>query len=163
MCWTSAANCSALCALAFGKQEGGGSFEFSQEQVDHTMQQTPVVLDALRTLVEGAWTEEARQSAEGALMILDPDRGTGGNHPEFSSHVMLSYNWDHQDTIVRVNESLKRRMYTTWLDVEQMKGSIMDAMSDAVEGAEVVLYGISRGYKESANCRLEANYAMQQE
>ena len=49
------------------------------------------------------------------------------------------------------------------MQTEQMKGSIMDAMSDAVEGAEVVLYGISRGYKESANCRLEANYAMQQE
>ena len=281
--WTSAANCSALCALAFGKQEGGGSFTFSQEQVDHVMdhaiqhfsgpfapflaklppfflratlhlcisdankalllhseqllpllleallldpehprqaeeqdakaavqrdavecffqlavfeegkellQQTPVVLDALRTLVGGAWTEEARQSAEGALMILDPDRGTGGGagYPgqQTLNHVMLSYCWDDQDTIVRVNESLKRRMYTTWLDVrrranlldlrvrantiaasllqtEQMKGSIMDAMSDAVEGAEVVLYGISRGYKESANCRLEANYAMQQE
>eukprot|EP01052_Picozoa_sp_SAG31_P006569 SAG31_NODE_303_length_18065_cov_5.733107_11_plen_40_part_00 len=38
----------------------------------------------------------------------------------------------------------------------------MDAMSDAVEGAEVVLYGVSKKYKESANCRLEANYAYQQ-
>ena len=37
----------------------------------------------------------------------------------------------------------------------------MDAMSDAVEGAEVVLYGVSKQYKESANCRLEANYAYQ--
>ena len=35
-------------------------------------------------------------------------------------------------------------------------------MSDAVEGAEVMLYGVSRGYKESANCRLEANYGHQQ-
>ncbi len=49
------------------------------------------------------------------------------------------------------------------MQTEQMKGSIVDAMSDAVEGAEVVLYGVSRGYKESANCRLEANYAHQQE
>ena len=32
-------------------------------------------------------------------------------------------------------------------------------MSDAVEGAEVMLYGVSKRYKESANCRLEANYA----
>ena len=101
------------------------------------------------------------------------------------NHVMLSYSWDDQKTIVRMNESLKRRKYNTWMDVrrgcsfdsrelianlpgsmlqtEQMKGSIMDAMSDAVEGAEVVLYGVSRGYKESANCRLEANYAHQQE
>ena len=36
-------------------------------------------------------------------------------------------------------------------------------MSDAVEGAEVILYGVSKGYKESANCRLEANYGHQQE
>eukprot|EP01043_Picozoa_sp_COSAG02_P058057 COSAG02_NODE_7161_length_3146_cov_5.991371_2_plen_86_part_00 len=39
----------------------------------------------------------------------------------------------------------------------------MDAMSDAIEGAEVMLYGVSLAYKESANCRLEANYAHQQE
>jgi hypothetical protein len=36
-------------------------------------------------------------------------------------------------------------------------------MSEAVEGAVVVLYGVSKGYKESANCRMEANYAHQQE
>ena len=36
-------------------------------------------------------------------------------------------------------------------------------MSDAVEGAEVILYGVSKRYKESANCRLEANYGHQQE
>ena len=65
----------------------------------------------------------------------------------------------------------------------------MDAMSDAIEGAGVMLYGVSLPYKESANvrsqdaggslsahcwcshryaymcwqCRLEANYAHQQE
>ena len=40
---------------------------------------------------------------------------------------MLSYEWAVQPTIIRINESLKRRGYVTWLDVEQMKGSIMDA------------------------------------
>ena len=72
----------------------------------------------------------------------------------------------------------------------------MDAMSDAIEGADVMLYGVSLAYKESANvsgfsnlrvsgivypatvprpysdavvaafilqCRMEANYAYQQE
>ena len=33
----------------------------------------------------------------------------------------------------------------------------MDAMSDAIEGADVMLYGVSLRYKESSNCRLEAN------
>ena len=44
-----------------------------------------------------------------------------------------------------------------------MKGSTIDSMSEAVDGAEVVLFGVSLDYKESANCRLEANYCMQQE
>jgi hypothetical protein len=30
-------------------------------------------------------------------------------------------------------------------------------MAEAVDGADVVLYSVSKAYKESANCRLEAN------
>jgi|EP01047_Picozoa_sp_COSAG01_P039567 hypothetical protein len=30
-------------------------------------------------------------------------------------------------------------------------------MAEAVDGADVVLYAVSELYKESANCRLEAN------
>jgi hypothetical protein len=36
-------------------------------------------------------------------------------------------------------------------------------MAAAVEGAAAMLYGVSRAYKESANCRLEAQYAYQRE
>jgi len=35
--------------------------------------------------------------------------------------------------------------------------------SDAIEGAAVMIYAVSLAYKESSNCRLEANYAHQQE
>ena len=31
------------------------------------------------------------------------------------------------------------------------------AMAEAVDGADVVLYCVSEAYKESANCMLEAN------
>merc|ERR1712100_926887 len=34
-------------------------------------------------------------------------------------------------------------------------------MALAVEGSEVVLIGGSRAYKESSNCRMEAQYALQ--
>ena len=47
--------------------------------------------------------------------------------------------------------------------MDQMKGSNLDAMSDAVDHASCVLYGVCLEYKESANCRLEANYAHQQQ
>ena len=110
--------------------------------------------------------------------------------PTLTRALVSSYQWDAQPIVRRLNDSLKAHGYLVWLDskcsaapflrlglgplrqpqkeaacctVEQMKGSIMDAMSDAIEGAEVMLYGVSLPYKESANCRLEANYAMQQE
>eukprot|EP01048_Picozoa_sp_COSAG05_P026891 COSAG05_NODE_7572_length_795_cov_1.586207_1_plen_68_part_10 len=35
-------------------------------------------------------------------------------------------------------------------------------MSAAVEECAVMCYGISQAYKESTNCRMEAQYAMQQ-
>ena len=76
---------------------------------------------------------------------------------------MMSYNWDHQPVIKRIHAALVQRGYSMWIDVEQMKGSTVDAMSLAVEDAEVVLIGVSRAYKESTNCRLEAQYAMQRE
>ena len=61
----------------------------------------------------------------------------------------------------RLNESLKRRGYETWLDLERIQGSTIDAMADGVDGAAVVLFAVSLAYKESSNCRLEAQYSHQ--
>ena len=66
--------------------------------------------------------------------------------------------WSAQATIKRTNDLLIARGYVTWFDLTNMKGSTMDAMSDAIEGADVMLYGVSLAYKESANCRLEASW-----
>ena len=47
-------------------------------------------------------------------------------------HVMLSYNWFDQRSVVRLNRSLQQRGYSTWIDLERMKGSTLDSISDAV-------------------------------
>ena len=73
-------------------------------------------------------------------------------------YVAYADQWDAQATISRANEWLIARGYVTWFDLTNMKGSTMDAMSDAIEGADVMLYGVSLAYKESANCRLEASW-----
>ena len=44
-----------------------------------------------------------------------------------------------------------------------MQGSTVEAMSAAVEDCAVMCYGISKAYKESTNCRMEAQYAFQQQ
>jgi hypothetical protein len=95
----------------------------------------------------------------------DDGTGTGLSSAKGSKvpppHVMVSYNWDHQEVILRVVGSLQSRGYLVWVDTEQMKGATVDTMALAVEGSAVVLLGVSRAYKESSNCRMEAQYALQ--
>ena len=42
-------------------------------------------------------------------------------------HIMLSYQWDVQAIVQRINDSLLNRGYVTWLDLTHMRGSVMDA------------------------------------
>ena len=108
---------------------------------------------------------ELEQDKRPTKTIADDDDGTGTglstrDEKTPPPHVMASYNWDHQEVIMRVVGSLQGRGYLVWVDLEQMKGSTVDTMALAVEGSEVVLIGVSRAYKESSNCRMEAQYCM---
>jgi len=73
--------------------------------------------------------------------------------------IMISYQWENQPVIKRLAASLQAAGYNVWLDLEQMSGSTLSAMADAVEGSEVVIVGLSSKYQHSKNCRLEGEYA----
>ena len=105
----------------------------------HTVAIQPVV-PALEALVERALSPEAKECANGALMALGV-RQPEHHHMDTQAprHIMLSYQWDHQNVVQRVHEELVRRGYRTWFDLEHMKGSTADAMSDAIDNAEVML------------------------
>eukprot|EP01051_Picozoa_sp_SAG22_P002868 SAG22_NODE_133_length_18379_cov_34.571937_1_plen_1946_part_00 len=123
---------------------------------------------ALHDLKDGdAGTEASRRIAESALFELEGRKALlsseAADSGKGSKHVMISYCWDQQQTIKRVHAALASRGYNCWIDIEQMTGSTVDSMALAVENAEVMLIGVSRQYKESTNCRLEAQYAMQRE
>jgi hypothetical protein len=112
---------------------------------------------------------ELEEDKRPKVVVAADDDGDDGAGTSLSSHqqhkppphVMASYNWDHQDVILRVVASLQDRGYLVWVDTEQMKGATVDTMALAVEGSEVVMIGVSRAYKESSNCRMEAQYALQ--
>ena len=143
------------------------------------------IMAALRALISHehggsgcALSTEAECSASGALLALEghPLTGptvrqehareetlSGGDIDDGASlHVMMSYQWNVQNTIKLIVECLRKRQYRIWIDIEKMKGSTIDAMSAAIDSAAALLYGVSLAYKESANCRLEANYAYRQ-
>jgi hypothetical protein len=104
------------------------------------LRQDPSVLPALEAVAEAGLSAEARKFADAALLALS-DKKPDIDMDVEQQHIMLSYQWDKQATVKRLNDSLIGRGYATWFDLTNLKGSVMDAMSEAVEGAEVMLYG----------------------
>ena len=73
--------------------------------------------------------------------------------PTKTQHIMISYQWDCQDTIIQVKDKLRSVGFNVWIDVKEMRGSTLETMASAVEHCTVFLMAISRKYFESPNCR----------
>ena len=92
---------------------------------------------------------------------------------------MLSYCWNEQPLILKVCASnfdffaLKAPSFTNenvlqvaellreagvqiWLDVDNMNGSTIQAMANAVDDSQLIIVCMSKGYSVSQNCILEA-------
>ena len=102
---------------------------------------------------------EVQKAAAGALWELE---GKTARHSErmasTGNHVMISYQWDSQEVLVEVKNRLQASGHRVWMDMEQMGGSTLETMAKAVENSSVVLICVSERYKESPNCRSEAEY-----
>ena len=120
-------------------------------------------LDTLRALHHSV-NPEVQKAAAGALWEIEGKtarKNADKTEETTGNHVMISYQWDAQEVLVGVKNKLQTSGYRVWMDLEQMGGSTLDAMAKAVENAAVVLVCVSERYKESPNCRSEAEYAYQ--
>ena len=118
-------------------------------------------LDVLRALQHSA-DPDVQKAAAGALWEIEGKTSrTAGMKEASGNHVMISYQWDNQEVLTEVKNKLQASGYRVWMDLEQMGGSTLEAMAKAVENASVVLVCLSQRYKESPNCRSEAEYAYQ--
>ena len=96
------------------------------EPAHEALRRDPSVIPALQAVAEVGLSAEARQYADAALLALS-DKEMQAD-AEGQKHIMISYQWDHQVTMERLNESLIGRGHLTWFDLTNMKGSTMDAM-----------------------------------
>ena len=119
-------------------------------------------MDILHKLQQSK-NSEVQKAAAGALWELEGKtaRQSSEKIESTGNHVMISYQWDSQEVLVEVKNRLQASGYRVWMDLEQMGGSTLEAMAKAVENSSVVLICVSEPYKESPNCRSEAEYAYQ--
>ncbi|XP_064640499.1 serine/arginine repetitive matrix protein 2-like [Lineus longissimus] len=81
---------------------------------------------------------------------------------EGQSHIMVSYQWEAKPLALKMRATLRANGYNVWMDVDHMQGSTIETMARAVEMSDAVLMCMSQKYKESQNCRSEAEYAYYQ-
>jgi hypothetical protein len=81
-------------------------------------------------------------------------------------HAMLSYCWGaKKELVVALAAGLRAKGVDVWRDEEgsqcvpAMSGSTDDCMAAAIEHSHTIIVCVSRAYKASANCRMEAKYA----
>ncbi|CAF3736935.1 unnamed protein product [Rotaria sordida] len=73
--------------------------------------------------------------------------------------MMISYCWAQQPLCHKISDRLEQGGYKVWLDRDEMRGSIIECMAEAIERSRFVLICMSSNYKNSTNCKAEAEYA----
>ncbi|CAF4745785.1 unnamed protein product, partial [Rotaria sp. Silwood2] len=76
---------------------------------------------------------------------------------------MLSYSHRDTDLCHRICDRLVNDNFHVWLDRDQIHGSTMVAMADAIENAEFVFVCMSDADKQSAYGQSEAHYAYERQ
>jgi len=104
-----------------------------------------------------------QKSCEGILWLTGskPKALLRGAPIQAAGHVMISYNSQSRPICLDIKRDLESRGLKVWIDVESIQGSSLESMARAVEEAFVVLVCMSERYKQSSNCRAEAEYAFQ--
>lgn len=140
---------------------------FSEESRQQ-IRDEPGCLEALKILAYSE-IEEVSHAAKGAMFVIQDKiedahapvgEDTDEDNTDYHSahHIMISYQWDNKPIMLQVRNHLRESGFKVWMDVDNMTGSTLEAMADAVERAAVVLVCMSQKYKESPSCRTEAEY-----
>jgi hypothetical protein len=105
------------------------------------------------------------KSADNTINI-QPKASTEANKERPPRHIMLSYSWSaNKPLVVSLCNRLKEMGYDIWRDEEgssilpSMSGDVTDMMAEAIQLSHMMIIFVSPEYKESTNCRSEANYA----
>lgn len=76
-----------------------------------------------------------------------------------SSHIMISYNTHSRELCLKIKSELEKLNWKVWIDVNEIHGSSLDSMAQAVENSKCVLICVTEKYRQSINCQAEAQYA----
>jgi uncharacterized protein YqkB len=93
------------------------------------------------------------------VIVKKEDKKTAFIDENIGKHIMISYNRDSRDLCLKIKSELESQNLKVWIDTESISGSSLESMALAIENSFCVLMCMTEKYKQSPNCRAEAEYA----
>ena len=116
------------------------------------------LFEFISNLVNETDRATTKRQCEGILWLIEDKSKQKSNT---NKHVMISYNRENRDLCVAIKKHLESAGFKIWIDIDNIHGSSLEAMALAVENSSVILICMTEKYKQSSNCRAEAEYAFQ--
>ena len=103
--------------------------------------------------------QQSRSTADTGLHAEAAAAVPHGPEQKPNGYIMISYCWDNKKLVRQVHKAITEMGVKVWIDENEMHGSIIERMAEAVSGSQAIVMCYSQGYFKSFNCRSEAEYA----
>jgi transcriptional regulator NrdR family protein len=103
------------------------------------------------------------KTVNGILWLINKKEEKEIKSDNIGKHIFISYNSESRSICLNIKTFLESIGFKCWIDVENIHGSSIDAMAKGIETASCVLICMTEKYKESNNCRMEAEYTLQKQ
>ena len=130
------------------------------DEARESLLQNNSFIEYLQTLVSSTDITSLKKAADGLLWQLFSKHKT---ETQFQYDIMISYSHKDSEISHRIYKNLIADGFHVWIDLEEMHGSMMQRMADAIEQSRCILICMSENYFLSSYCQLEAQYAFQKQ
>jgi hypothetical protein len=99
--------------------------------------------------------KNVKKYAKGIIWSIENIENLKENEVNFErkKHVMISYNRDSRNLCLTMKRELEKLGFKVWIDIDEIHGSSLEAMANAIEESKCVLICMTEKYKQSPNCR----------
>jgi hypothetical protein len=137
------------------------------ETVCQQLKENLTFMAHIKSISENSSQPDLQRAASSLLWILTKDEISKSSIDDETSKttydVMISYSHKDQELCFQLYDRLVQDHFRVWLDRDQMHGTPLESMSNAIENSEFVFVCMSDAYKQSGYCKMEAYYALERQ
>ncbi|CAF3338669.1 unnamed protein product [Rotaria sp. Silwood1] len=137
------------------------------EKVHLNLKENTTLMTYIKSISKNSTESDLQRAAESLLWILTKDEtlkeSIDNQTTETTYDIMISYSHKDKDLCFQLYDRLQKDNFRVWLDRDQMHGTPLESMSNAIENSEFVFLCMSDAYKQSGYCKMEAYYALERQ